>query len=148
MALHETREGGRVARVLWSRHANPRSVWSLVVAYPLLVLAIYLRRRSLLVGTLLFVLVNPLLFSPPDDDDAWATRVVLGEQVWLDRGSPASVDTLFVAVSAPVYLYTLSAAAGRRPAGTALGTVASMVLMFLFFERMTRLYERHEPNGR
>lgn len=128
-------------RFFWSRHANPRSVWSLVVAYPTLVLAIYRRDRPLLVGTLLFVAANPLLFSPPEDDDAWATRVVLGERVWLEEGVVGSRDLLFVAFAAPVYLLTLRSAVGRRPVRTAVGTVVSMVLMLLFFDRMARRYE-------
>ncbi|MFC4436531.1 MULTISPECIES: DUF6653 family protein [Natrialbaceae] len=128
-------------RYFWSRHANPGSVWTFVLAYPTLVLAIYRRDRRLLLGTLGFVAVNPLLFAPPADDEAWATRVVLGERAWLEQGSFFSANALFVAASAPVYLYTLRAAVQRRPLGTAGGTVLSLLLMLLFFRRMARLYE-------
>ncbi|ELZ27150.1 hypothetical protein C474_17419 [Halogeometricum pallidum JCM 14848] len=126
----------------WTRHANPGSVWTLVGAYPVLVAAVYRRDRRLLAGTLLFVAANPLLFSEPDDDAAWATRVVLGERVWLDRGLLSSPgDALFVALMAPVFLSTLRAAAERRSLRTAVGTAVSLVVMFLFFDRMARLYE-------
>jgi hypothetical protein len=132
-----------VDRLFWSRHANPWSVWTLVVAYPTLVLALYRRNRPLLAGTLVFVVVNPLVFAPPETDDAWATRVVLGERVWLERKSLFSADALFATASAPVYLFTLRAAVERRPIRTAVGTVASMALMLLFFDRMARRYEGH-----
>ncbi len=128
-------------RLFWSRHANPWSVWTYVLAYPTLVLAIYRRDRRLLAGTLAFVAVNPLLFRPPETDEAWATRVVLGEQVWMDRGSVLSTTTLLTAGSAPVYVFTLRAAAKRDALGTVVGTLASMALMLLFFGRMARLYE-------
>jgi hypothetical protein len=129
-------------RFLWSRHESPGSVWTLVGAYPVLVAAVYRRDRRLLAGTLLFVVANPFLFSEPDDDAAWATRVVRGEQTWLDRGLRSSpVDVLFVCLAAPLYLSTLRAAADRRPVGTAVGTVASVVVMLLFFDRMAGLYE-------
>ena len=131
-----------VERLFWSRHANPRSVWTLVVAYPVLIFALYRRRRLLLSGTLLFVAVNPLVFSPPATDDAWATRVVLGEKIWLERGRLVSADSLFVAVCAPVFLYTIRSAVRRNPLGTAVGTLLSVALMLVFFDRMVRLYER------
>ncbi|WP_435153545.1 DUF6653 family protein [Haladaptatus sp. DFWS20] len=131
----------------WSRHANPWSVWTLVVAYPMLILAIYRRRRLLLVGTLLFVSVNPLLFAPPDDDEAWATRVVLGERVWFERGLLSSPrDSLFVGVTAPIHLFALRAAIKRQPVRTLFGTAVSLVCMFVFFDRMVRLYELRPKN--
>jgi hypothetical protein len=134
-----------VRRFLWGRHANPRSVWSLFLVFPLLVLGVYRRDRPLLAGTLLFVLVHPLAVSEPDDDDAWATRVVRGERAWLDRGLFASTaDLLFVVLCAPVILFTLRSAVRREPVRTAVGTPLSMVLMLVFFGRMARLYDRWE----
>ncbi|WP_254864155.1 DUF6653 family protein [Halovivax gelatinilyticus] len=128
-------------RFFWSRHANPASVWTFVAAYPTLVLAIYRRDRPLLAGILLFVVINPLVSSPPKRDDAWATRVVLGERVWLEQGILSSKETLFTAACAPVFLYTIRSASRRDPVRTVGGTVASMVLMFVFFGRMVSLYE-------
>lgn len=55
-----------------------------------------------------------------------------------------------VGVGAAVQLYTLRAALSRRPGRTAVGAAASMLLMFLFFDRMARLYDEHEgvrPDG-
>lgn len=89
----------------------------------------------------MFVGVNPLVAPPPKNDDAWATRVVLGEQVWLDQGIALSKETIFTAACAPVYLYTIRAAVTRRPIRTAVGTVLSLALMLLFFRRMVSLYE-------
>lgn len=134
---------GPLARSLWSRHANPASVRSLVAAYLALIWALYRRDRSLLVGTLLFVLANPLVFSPPDDDGAWETRVVLGERAWLEHGIGSSpADAALVALAAPVHLYALRAAVRGRPIATASGTALSVALMLLFFERMAQLYDR------
>ncbi|WP_158056613.1 DUF6653 family protein [Halorussus halophilus] len=130
-------------RLFWSSHANPWSVWTLVVAYPTLVIALYRRQRSLLFGTLAFVALNPLVFGEPADDSAWATRVVLGEKVWLDAGIRSSpLDALFVALTAPVHLGTIRSAIRRRPVRTTVGTVVSLLCMLLFFHRMVELYER------
>ncbi|WP_254761694.1 DUF6653 family protein [Natrinema marinum] len=130
-----------VRRRFWSRHANPWSVWTLMGAYPTLVWAIYRRDRRLLVGTLLFVAANPFVSPPPETDDAWATRVVLGERVWLEREPLRSRETLFAAASAPVYLWTLRAAVDRRRVETGVGVALSMALMLVFFRRMVRLYD-------
>lgn len=135
-----------IARYFWERHASPRSVWTLVATYPLLVLAVYRRGQRLLVATLLFALVNMFGHDPPADDSAWATRVVLGERVWLDRGLASSPgDLLCVTVTAPVYLFTLRAAVRQQPLKTAVGTSCSLVVMLLFFARLERLYDEHGP---
>ena len=134
--------GGLADRLFWSGHANPWSVWTFVLAYPTLVYAIYRHHRPLLVGTLLFVVLNPILAPPPKDDDAWATRVVLGEQAWLEDGVWPTGDLLFAVLAAPVYLFTLGAAAKRQPIRTVVGTLLSLVVMLLFFARMARRYDR------
>lgn len=139
--VDRTPDGG-LDEVLWSRHSNPASVWWFVATYPALILSIYRRSRRLGGGVLLSLAANLLLVSPPETDDAWATRVVLGERVWLERGLRSSTgDLLFTAASGLVNLYAVRAALRRRPVGTAIGTAVSMALMLLFFDRMARLYE-------
>jgi len=138
-----TTDRSLAGRLFWAGHANPGSVWTLIAAFPVLVLGVYRRDRRLLVAVALFAGLNPLVFPPPEDDSAWATRVVRGEQAWLDRGLASSPgDLLVLALGAPVVLFTLRAALRGRPARTALGTVASLCAMGLFFRRMARLYER------
>lgn len=135
------RPDGLADRLFWSGHANPWSVWTFVLAYPTLVFAIYRRNRPLLLGTLVFVAFNPILAPSPSDDRAWATRVVLGERQWLAAGVFPSRDLAFAVLAAPVYLFTLGSAARRQPVRTVLGTIISMVVMLLFFDRMTRRYD-------
>lgn len=136
-----------MSEVLWSRHANPWSVWTAVVAFPLLILALFRRNRLLLGIVLLFVPVNLMLFRPPPDDRAWATRVVLGERVWLDRGVLPSREAAIAAASAPVYLATFGAALRKSRWGTLGGTMISMVLMLRFFARMVRLYDEQRATA-
>ena len=129
-------------RFFWQPHASPWSVWLLVLLYPVVVLAVYRRSRWLLAGVCLSVLANLHVVSPPEDDEAWATRVVLGERVWLEQGlctSPRDLGVL--GVGGAVQLFTFRSAVARRPGRTAIGAVASMALMFVFFGRMVRRYE-------
>ena len=76
----------------WARHANPWSVWSRNTALPLLCLAIWSRvwLGSLALLPLLLAIawtwLNPRLFAPPRSTNNWASKAVLGERVWLNRG--------------------------------------------------------------
>ncbi len=75
----------------WLRHANPVSVWTRFAVLPLLALSIWSRDWigwwSLVpvVLTLVFMVVNPLLFPPPRSTRNWASRGVLGERIWAAR---------------------------------------------------------------
>jgi hypothetical protein len=136
--------GAFIDEVFWTPHASPGSVWGLVATYPLLILAVYRRSGPLLATVVCSVVLNLRIASPPDDDAAWATRVVFGERRWLDRGLSSQPDALgLVGVGAAVQLYTLRAAATRRPGRTVAGTAVSMLLMLAFFDRMARLYDDH-----
>lgn len=148
----DTSDGGGFARLaetrFWEPHASPRSVWGLVATYPLLVLAVYRRSPRLLGATLISVAVHLGTTTPPTSDEAWATRVVLGERVWLERGLASEpADLGLVGVGAMVQGYTLRAALRRQPARTAVGTLASLALMLLFFDRMARLYDKVRSDG-
>lgn len=67
----------------WTRHSNPKSGWSRVATSPLLVYAVYRRKWRLLAAGLFWVVVDPVLFPPPESDDAWITRAVLAERWWV-----------------------------------------------------------------
>ncbi len=75
----------------WARHANPWSGWTRFATLPLFALAGWSRVWIgpwwlLAFGLLLaWTWVNPRLFSPPAHWDAWITRGVLGERLWLAR---------------------------------------------------------------
>jgi hypothetical protein len=77
----------------WLRHANPASVWVRFAVLPLIVLSVWSRRwigrRALLPlgASLVFTVVEPLLFPPPRSTRNWASRGVLGERIWADRNA-------------------------------------------------------------
>jgi hypothetical protein len=140
--------GASVETVFWEPHASPWSVWPLIATYPLLILALYWRSRPLLATILCSVVVNLRVVSPPEDDSAWATRVVLGEQLWLERGLSSQRSAFGITtIGALVHLYTFRAALNRHPGRTVAGTIVSMLLMFVLFDRMAGLYEEHANEG-
>lgn len=75
----------------WARHANPWSVYSRMSAVPLILLAAWSRVWigdwwwALLALVIGWVVVNPRLFPPPARIDSWASKVTLGERLWLNR---------------------------------------------------------------
>ena len=122
--------------------------------YPVFVLAVYRQSRPLSMGFLLSLAANLFVVSPLKTDDRWGTRVVRGEKVWLEEGLRSSRNTLLVTLAGGIVnLYTLRAALYRRPVRTMVGSLGSMVLMLLFFDRMAEFYEttkaaEHERNPR
>lgn len=75
----------------WKRHANPLSVWSRYSVLLVFVSAIWLREFSAGLSILLFLLaicwmfINPLIFPKPNDLSGWASKAVMGEQIYLNR---------------------------------------------------------------
>jgi uncharacterized protein DUF6653 len=75
----------------WARHANPVSVTTRFAVLPLLALSIWSRDW---IGwwclvpvalSLVFMMVNPLLFPKPRSTRNWASKGVFGERVWSER---------------------------------------------------------------
>jgi hypothetical protein len=75
----------------WIRHANPLSVWTRFAVLPLIAVSIWSRAWigwwSLvpIALSLVFMMVNPLLFPEPRSTRHWVSKAVFGERVWADR---------------------------------------------------------------
>ncbi len=76
----------------WERHASPFSVWTRVLTgLPVLLIAVWSIKLigwwSLItmIIALLWIWLNPRLFSPPRNTNNWASKVTFGERVWLNR---------------------------------------------------------------
>lgn len=77
----------------WTRHSNPWSGWSRLSVLPLLSLAIWSRvwlgwaAIGPVLAVLLWTWINPRLFGPHANMNAWMTTGVLGERILLTRAS-------------------------------------------------------------
>ena len=77
----------------WMRHANPVSVWTRFAVLPLLAVSIWSRDWigwwSLvpIALSVVFTMVNPLLFAVPASTRNWASKGVFGERIWADRNT-------------------------------------------------------------
>lgn len=75
----------------WMRHANPWSVATRFTVLPILLVAIWSVQllhwwASLPIAlALLWMYINPRIFSAPQSTKNWASKSVLGERVYLNR---------------------------------------------------------------
>lgn len=131
---------------VWNRHSNPKSGWSRLASYPILVFALYARNWRLFGATAVFVLLNPILFPEPESEsDEWMSRVVRAEQAWTDAGKPLvgfDFPQVLNLVQIPVFCYNIYAAYRRYPTRTLLATIATMALKLRF---VAALVEWHAP---
>ncbi len=95
--------------------------------------------------TLLFFLINPLLFrEPTEEPDDWMYKVVRAEERWTNDGNrligleyPQILNTL----SIPAMLYGLYAAFKQKPVSTVVFTIGSMVLNQWCMKEIIEHYE-------
>jgi hypothetical protein len=90
----------RMDEATWARHTNPWSVFTRTLVLPLVIVAVWSRvwiggwAMGLVAIALLWNWINPRLFPPPASTDNWASKSVLGEQIWVNRDSitiPATI---------------------------------------------------------
>lgn len=142
----------RMDDTAWERHANPWSGWTRSVSLPALALILWNRDALgvwtwiLVAAVVVWIWINPRLFPPPSDRDAWMTRATFGERVWLNRNAvPVPLHyrraigvILAITVSGlPLLgwgLYTMNGWA------TLFGLALSLLGKFWFLDRMVWLY--------
>ncbi len=139
----------RLEEWFWRRHSNPLSGWSRVPTGPAIVLAIYRRDARLLAAALVWTALNPILFSPPETEDAWMTRAVLAERWWVrEEGRPtigASYPNVCNAAGAVAFASAVVAAWRRRPAGAAVATALGAGLKLWW---LAVLVDRYDDRSR
>jgi hypothetical protein len=136
----------RLADAAWERHANPWSGWSRVLTLPVLMYGIYARKPRVVAAAVGFSVVNPFLFPPPTDADAWMTRVVLGERMYYRHREGRTPIDLLNYVNGPVTAYAIYAAYRRQPVRTVAATLLSMATKFAFVAFVARYYDEHRDD--
>jgi hypothetical protein len=126
----------------WERHSNSWSVWTRVLTYPLIYVPVWNRSWRQTVPVAAWFVLNPRLSPPPKDDSSWATRSVLGEQIWT-RKRRADLPMAITILSALFFMLALYSAYARRL--WKLITLGGFAFVFKvwFLERMVVCYEEH-----
>ena len=126
----------------WKRHSNPLSEWSRILAYPLVYLPFGYRSWKQGAAVAAWFAVNPMLFPEPKSDESWATRGVLGEELWTSEG-PRDLSTLLTSTSGAFGLGGLLSAYERRFWPMLFCASTSLLLKLWYIDRMTAYYEKH-----
>ncbi len=119
-ASNGTTRGAKLASLFglkgegWVRHANPVSVYTRFAVLPLLAISIWSRDWigwwSLVPITLslVFMVVNPMLFPKPSSTKHWASKGVFGERIWAERNKVELPDQFkSAAVENVTYMFQL-----------------------------------------
>lgn len=133
----------------WARHTNPWSGYTRLPMGPLLLLGLYRRDWRIVGLTLLYVVINPILFPEPDTKDAWISRSVLGEQLWLEEGHrvfEASIPGVLNILNAIAYFYGLYGAYKRNLRMTALGGGVALTYKLMYLHVLVNYYDENIPN--
>ncbi|MFB1064723.1 DUF6653 family protein [Natrinema sp. H-ect4] len=129
----------------WERHSNPKSGWSRVLVLPVLLYAVYHRSWKLAGITVVFTAINPLLFSSPENNDAWMTQVVLAERWWTEEQEQSVIGVSYPNVlnllNISVTGYSFVSAYRKQPIRATLGGLASMILKFWYVGSLVRRYD-------
>ena len=136
----------------WARHANPWSGWTRFTALPLLALAgwsrVWLGWGAVVpvAAALAWIYWNPRLFAPPLHWNAWITRGVLGERIWLDRDvAPVPkrhrrMPNILSAVVAVGVVLTLYGVLALSPWPVLMGIAVASLAKLWFIDRMVWLH--------
>ena len=138
----------------WERHANPLSVWTRVITgLPSIILAAWSIKAFgwwslLVIGAVFFwIWLNPRLFSVPSNTNNWASKVIFGERVWLNRSTiPIPIHhekwALFLSIIAGLgFMVAMIGAILHILLPTVAGGLISWFGKMWFCDRMVWLYE-------
>ena len=73
----------RLLREVFRYHSNPWSAWTRLLSVPLVFVPIWTRSWREGAIVVVWLIVNPIMFREPNNDKAWATRAMLGEEMWI-----------------------------------------------------------------
>jgi hypothetical protein len=132
----------RLTRKVFEHHSNPWSAWTRPLSVPLVFVPFWSRspRHAALVGA--WLLLNPMVFPEPKDDSAWATRAMLGEEMWIAE-RPLDGALAVNAAASAFGIGGVLASFKRRPLPAALCAVFEVALLLLYWQLMTEYYAEH-----
>ncbi|WP_330230327.1 hypothetical protein OHA40_30830 [Nocardia sp. NBC_00508] len=140
--MESGRAFARVRSAVFARHSNPWSAWSRWATAPLLLVPVWKRSWPHAAVISAWFAVNPVLFPEPADQRAWATKAVLGEELWL-VDHPRDAALAVNAAAAGAGMIALLGAWRRRPVPAAVAIGAQMLLLLGYWELMASYYETH-----
>lgn len=128
--------------VLTPHHSNLWSAWTRLFSVPLVFVPIWTRswRQGAILGV--WLIANAIAFPEPKNDKAWATRAMLGEEMWIAKRPLDRAMALSIGATA-FNLGGVWGAYKQRLLPTAVCTVGQVALLLAYWRGMVVYYERH-----
>ena len=143
-----TSTGSHFKRWVFSRHSNPWSAWTRWATTPLVLFPVWNRSARQGVVVAAWFALNPILFPPPRDDSAFATRAVLGEERWL-KERPVSGALAINCLASAAALIAIDSARRHRRWQMTIATMGTMSALLWYWREMVRFYDtRGTANSR
>lgn len=135
----------RLTRKVFEHHSNPWSAWIRLLSTPLVLIPLWSRswKHAALVGA--WLLLNPVVFPVPKDASAWATREMLGEEMWMEK-RPLDGAMVVNAAASAFGIGGVLASLKRRLLPAALCTMSEVALLLIYWQLMTEYYEEHRKD--
>ena len=137
----------RARHAMFARHSNPWSAWTRWASAPLVLVQVWTRRRSDAALVAVWFALNPVIFPKPANDRAWATRAILGEELWVTN-RPKDAATIVIGATSVVAVVAIIAAARHRPMTAAVSCAVQMTLTLVYWEMMARYWDRQLATSR
>jgi hypothetical protein len=131
-----------VRRWMFARHSNPWSAWTRWASTPLVLVPIWTRRWRDAALVAAWLAVNPVLFSKPEHDQAWATRAILGEELW-SAERPRDVAAIVTGATSAAAVGAIVASVRRQAIPAAVACACQMALTLVYWEMMARYRDRY-----
>jgi hypothetical protein len=132
----------RLTREVFRHHSNPWSAWTRLFSAPLIFVPIWTRswKQGAILGV--WLIANAIAFPEPKSESAWATRAMLGEEMYiaerpLDRAMALSIGATVFGLGGVWGAYK------RRLLPTALCAVGQVALLLAYWREMVVYYERY-----
>jgi hypothetical protein len=132
----------RLLREVFRYHSSPWSAWTRLLSVPLVFVPIWTRSWRVGAIVLVWLIANPIVFREPKNDKAWATRAMLGEEMWIAERPLDRAMVLSVGATA-CNLGGVWGAYKRRLLQTVVCTVGQVALLLAYWREMAFYYERH-----
>lgn len=134
-------------RTLFARHAHPLSAWSRWATTPVLLVPLWTRSTVAAGATAAWFAVNPVMTPPPGRQDAFATRAMLGEELWAtDRSRDPGMGRVNAVGSALLGLGAVAAWKHRRGL-VAVCVTANMALTMYSWSRYAAIHDAERPRS-
>jgi hypothetical protein len=133
----------RLRRAMFARHCHPWSAWTRWASTPLILVPVWTRRRSHAVWVAIWLALNPVVFGAPDDQRAWSTRAMLGEELWITRRPRDAAMAVSALTSVSALAAVVSARRHRLPPAV-IATVLQMSLTLIYWQQMVRYLQSHD----